>query len=106
MEEKKGYKGNLVVLGPKELPKSSFRQITVIRNRRDVKDATGHAAIFLLKVAALETIRKVSKANCPFYGAVYRLCKLYAICPLNLFRNGLPLRVWLKECIVCSLTTL
>ena len=106
MEEKKGYKGNLVVSDPKELPKSSFRQVTAIRNRRDVKDAAGHAAIFLLKVAALETVRKVSKAKCPFLWHGIQALQVICYPPVNCIQKWTLFKSLVKGMQVCSLTTL
>ncbi|XWS28856.1 hypothetical protein CRYUN_Cryun25bG0107600 [Craigia yunnanensis] len=96
MEEKKGYKRNLVVSGLNELPKSSFRQITAIRNRRDVKDAAGHAAIFLLKVAALETVRRVSKTKCPFLWRGIQALQVICYPPVNCIQKWAPFKGLVK----------
>ncbi|XVF20086.1 hypothetical protein REPUB_Repub11eG0168100 [Reevesia pubescens] len=92
MEEKKGYKGNLVVSSPKELSKNGFRQITVIGNRRDVKDA----AIFLLKIAALETVRRVSKAKCPFLWHGIQALQVICYPPVNCIQKWAPFKGLVK----------
>nr|KJB20133.1 hypothetical protein B456_003G134500 [Gossypium raimondii] len=97
MEEKKGYKGNLVVSSnPKALPRSSYRQITAIRNRRNVKGAAGHVAIFLLKVAALETVRRVSKAKCPFLWRGFQALQVICYPPFNFFQKWVPFKGLVK----------
>ena len=106
MEEKKGYKGNLVVSSPKAFPRSSYRQITTLRNRRDVKDAAGHIAIFLLKVAALETVRRVSKAKCPFLWRGIQALQVICYPPVNCIQKWAPFKGLVKGMQVCSLTTL
>ena len=106
MEEKKGSKGNLVVSSPKAFPRSSYRQITTLRNRRDVKDAAGHIAIFLLKVAALETVRRVSKAKCPFLWRGIQALQVVCYPPVNCIQKWAPFKGLVKGMQVCSLTTL
>ncbi|TYJ41933.1 hypothetical protein E1A91_A03G054200v1 [Gossypium mustelinum] len=97
MEEKKGYKGNLVVSSnPKALPRSSFRQITAIRNHRNVKGAAGHVAIFLLKVAALETVRRVSKAKCPFLWRGFQALQVICYPPFNFVQKWVPFKGLVK----------
>ncbi|MBA0850948.1 hypothetical protein Goshw_010010 [Gossypium schwendimanii] len=97
MEEKKGYKGNLVVSSnPKALPRSSYRQITAIRNRRNVKGAAGHVAIFLLKVAALETVRRVSKAKCPFLWRGFQALQVICYPPFNFVQKWVPFKGLVK----------
>ncbi|MBA0735689.1 hypothetical protein Gogos_019513 [Gossypium gossypioides] len=97
MEEKKGYKGNLVVSSnPKALPRSSYRQITAIRNRRNVEGAAGHVAIFLLKVAALETVRRVSKAKCPFLWRGFQALQVICYPPFNFVQKWVPFKGLVK----------
>ncbi|XP_062084921.1 uncharacterized protein LOC133791052 [Humulus lupulus] len=44
----------------------SFRRISSLANGSNGSDAIGRIAVFVLKVAALETVRRFSKAKCPF----------------------------------------
>ncbi|XP_022752756.1 uncharacterized protein LOC111301401 isoform X2 [Durio zibethinus] len=106
MEEKKSYKGNLVVSSPKELAKSSFRHITPIRNRRDVKDVAGHASIFLLEVAALETVRRVSKAKCPFLWRGIQALQVICYPPLNCIQKWAPFKGLVKGMQMLSMPLL
>ncbi|KAK9029137.1 hypothetical protein V6N11_026261 [Hibiscus sabdariffa] len=93
MEEKKGYKGNLVVSSsPKSVSRSSYRQTTALRNPGNVKDAAGHAAIFLLKVAALETVRRVSKAKCPFLWRGFQALQVICYPPFNCVQKWIPFK--------------
>ncbi|XP_022730783.1 sec14 cytosolic factor-like isoform X2 [Durio zibethinus] len=96
MEEKKGYKGNLVVSSPKAFPRSSYRQITALRNRIDVKDAAGHVAMFLLKVAALETVRRFSKAKCPFLWRGIQALQVVCYPPVNRIQKWAPFKGLVK----------
>ncbi|XVF05534.1 hypothetical protein REPUB_Repub05bG0180400 [Reevesia pubescens] len=96
MEEKKGYKGNLVASSPKSFPKSSYRHISAVRNRRDVKDVAGHVAIFVLKVAALETIRRVSKAKCPVLWGGIQALQVICYPPVNCIQKWSPFKGLVK----------
>ncbi|XP_007016474.2 PREDICTED: uncharacterized protein LOC18590725 isoform X2 [Theobroma cacao] len=96
MEEKRGYKGNLGVSSPKTYPKSICRQITGISNGRDLKGAAGHVAIFLLKVAALETVRRVSKAKCPFLWRGIQALQVVCYPPVNCIQKLAPFKGLVK----------
>ncbi|XP_044506502.1 uncharacterized protein LOC123226090 [Mangifera indica] len=63
---KKGSKINLVASSPKALSQSKCQHIALLSHGKNISvGAAGPIAIFLLKVAALETVRRVSKAKCP-----------------------------------------
>ncbi|KAE8670476.1 SEC14 cytosolic factor family protein / phosphoglyceride transfer family protein, putative isoform 2 [Hibiscus syriacus] len=97
MEEKKVYKGDLVVSSsPKSVSRSSCRQLSAVRNRVNVKDAAGHAAIFLLKVAALETVRRVSKAKCPFLWRGFQALQVICYPPFNRVQKWVPIKGLIK----------
>ncbi|XP_038995020.1 uncharacterized protein LOC120119243 [Hibiscus syriacus] len=93
MEEKKGYKGNLVV---SLSPRSVSRQLTALGNRVNVKDAAGHAAIFFLKVAALETVRRVSKSKCPFLWRGFQALQVICYPPFNCVQKWVPIKGLIK----------
>ncbi|OMO91285.1 hypothetical protein COLO4_18478 [Corchorus olitorius] len=92
MEEKKGYKGDLVVSSPKAFPKSSYKKLVSIPNRRVVKGAAGDVAIFLLKVAALETVRRVSKAKCPFLWRGIQALQVICYPPVSFIQKWAPFK--------------
>ncbi|XP_031268219.1 uncharacterized protein LOC116126678 isoform X2 [Pistacia vera] len=63
---KKGSQINLVASTPKAFSQSNCRHIALLSRGKNISvGAAGHIAIFLLKVAALEAVRRVSKAKCP-----------------------------------------
>lgn len=64
--EKKVYKGSLVASCHRASPRNAFRHIASVSHGIFGSDAVSHAAVFLLKVAALETVRRFSMAKCPF----------------------------------------
>uniref|UniRef100_A0A2P2K3P8 Uncharacterized protein MANES_04G033100 n=1 Tax=Rhizophora mucronata TaxID=61149 RepID=A0A2P2K3P8_RHIMU len=67
VSSKKFYRRNAgASCGPKGFPQSAYRHITSLSHGKNGGAVVGHAAIFLLKVAALETIRRVSRSKCPF----------------------------------------
>ncbi|GMY10807.1 phosphatidylinositol/phosphatidylcholine transfer protein sfh2 [Fagus crenata] len=63
---KKVYKGSLVASCRRASPQNAFRHIASVSHGIIGNGAVGHAAVFLLKVAALETVRRISMAKCPF----------------------------------------
>ncbi|KAG2673519.1 hypothetical protein I3760_13G095500 [Carya illinoinensis] len=63
---KKVSKTSLVASCPKAPSLNTFSHIALGSHGIFSRGAVGHAALFLLKVAALETLRRFSKAKCPF----------------------------------------
>ncbi|PON51456.1 CRAL-TRIO lipid binding domain containing protein [Trema orientale] len=63
--EKKLTKSCSVVSLHKASSRPSFRRIASLGNASG-SGAVGHVAVFVLKVAALETVRRFSKTKCPF----------------------------------------
>ncbi|KAJ9178262.1 hypothetical protein P3X46_010161 [Hevea brasiliensis] len=62
---KKIYERNLDAYDPKAFPQSAHKHICSLGCSKDAGGAVGYEAIFLLKVAALETVRRVSRSKCP-----------------------------------------
>lgn len=91
---KKVSKINLVASSAKAkaFPQSANRHIALLSHGKIGGGAAADVALFLLKVAALETVRRVSKAKCPF---VWRgLQALQVICypPLKLIQRWAPFK--------------
>ncbi|XP_050213088.1 uncharacterized protein LOC126664632 [Mercurialis annua] len=63
--KKKVYKSNLGASDLKPLTHNAYKHVASLSNSRNGSALVSHAAIFLLKVAALETVRRVSKSKCP-----------------------------------------
>lgn len=63
---KKASKGNLVASSPTPFSRGTRGHIALSNFGRLGDGAVGVAAVFLLKLVALETVRRVSKAKCPF----------------------------------------
>ncbi|KAF2283423.1 hypothetical protein GH714_004126 [Hevea brasiliensis] len=61
---KKIYERNLDAYDPKAFPQSAHKHICSLGCSKDAGGAVGYEAIFLLKVAALETVRRVSRSKC------------------------------------------
>lgn len=62
---KKVYKRNLGASDSKPFPQSAYQFIASLGYDKNGGGAVGHAAIFVLKVAALESVRRVSRSKCP-----------------------------------------
>ena len=63
----------------------------------------GNIALFLLKVAALETIRRFSRAKCPFAWRGIQALQLICYPPLKWMHRWTPFRVLAKGMQVCAL---
>ncbi|OAY51791.1 protein real-time [Manihot esculenta] len=62
---KKVYKRNLGASDSKPFPQSAYQFIASLGYDKNGGGAVGHVAIFVLKVAALESVRRVSRSKCP-----------------------------------------
>ncbi|XP_043700280.1 ubiquitin C-terminal hydrolase 12-like [Telopea speciosissima] len=75
---KKASERCLVSSAPKVFFQKRFKHITSLDHVRLGNGTAGHIAFFLLKVTALEIVRRFSKAKCPFLwsglGALQLLC--------------------------------
>ncbi|KAI9196980.1 hypothetical protein LWI28_028746 [Acer negundo] len=91
---KKVSKINLVASSPKAkaFPLSAKRHITLLSHGKIGCGAAAHVAIFLLKVAALETVRRVSKAKCPFVWRGIQALQVICYPPLNMIQRWAPLK--------------
>ncbi|KAF8402873.1 hypothetical protein HHK36_010965 [Tetracentron sinense] len=93
---KKLSKGCLVASAPKALSQKTYKHITSLDRVRLGNGAVSHIAIFLLKVAALEMVRRCSRAKCPF--AWYGLQALQVLCypPFKWIQRWAPFKGLVK----------
>ncbi|KAJ4725846.1 SEC14 cytosolic factor family protein / phosphoglyceride transfer family protein [Melia azedarach] len=89
---KKGSKTNYVASAPKAFPRSNHRQVALLSCGKIGGGAAGHVAIFLLKVAALETVRRVSRAKCPFIWRGIQALQVICYPPFKLIQRWSPFK--------------
>lgn len=83
LNSKKVSQNILVASGPKSLPNPYLKRTASPSNGKMRRDAAGHAALFLLKVGALETVRRFSKAKCPFVWSGLQALQAFCYPPLK-----------------------
>ncbi|KAL5816876.1 hypothetical protein ACOSQ3_025254 [Xanthoceras sorbifolium] len=85
---------NLVASSPKAktFPQSTNRHIALLSHSKIGGGAAAHIAIFLLKVAALETVRRVSQAKCPFIWRGLQALQVLCYPPLKLIQRWAPFK--------------
>lgn len=96
---------SLVASRPKSFSKNkfSYRHIASLGHSRIRSSVLGDLAFFLLKVAALEAVRRFSRAKCPFAWRGLQALQLLCYPPLKWLQRWAPCRVLLKGMQVCTL---
>lgn len=113
ISEKKLPKSFLVASAHKASSQPSFRRIASIRPGKSVNGAVfGNAALFLLKLAALETVRRFSKAKCPFAWRGLQALQVLCFPPFKWIQRFAPFKGLVKgmqmisrPLLVLSITT-
>ena len=80
----------------------SFRRIASLGNGISGSGAVGHVAVFVLKIAALETVRRVSKAKCPFVWRGIQALQVLCYPPFKWIQRLAPFKGLVKGVQVCS----
>lgn len=95
---KKVAQKSLVASRPKTFSENKFshRHIASLGHGRIRSSVFGDVAFFLLKVAALETVRRFSRANCPFAWRGLQALQLLCYPPLKWLQRWAPLRGLIK----------
>lgn len=95
---KKVSQKSLVASRPKTFSKNkfSYRHIASLGHGRISSGVFGDVAFFLLKVAALETVRRFSRAKCPFAWRSLQALQLLCYPPLKWLQRWAPFRGLIK----------
>ncbi|PSR90057.1 Sec14 cytosolic factor like [Actinidia chinensis var. chinensis] len=80
----------LVASNPKSSTQKSTRHVVSTDHRRMGRGTAGDAALFLLKVAALETVRRFSRARCPFVWCGIQALQVLCYPPLKWIQRWAP----------------
>ncbi|XP_052208751.1 uncharacterized protein LOC127812403 isoform X2 [Diospyros lotus] len=77
---------------PKPLPQKSTRHMGPFNDIRIGMDTAGNAALFVVKVAALETVRRFSRERCPFIWHGIQALQVLCYPPLKWILRWAPLK--------------
>ncbi|XAR59008.1 hypothetical protein NMG60_11014620 [Bertholletia excelsa] len=77
---------------PKSHSQKSARHVMSFNRSRMGKGIAGNAALFLLKVAALETVRRFSRARCPIVWGGMQALQVLCYPPFKWIQRWAPLR--------------
>lgn len=91
---KKANKGKLVATG---FPRSVCNHITSLSGGKGINGAASQAAIFLLKIAALETVRRFSSVKCPIIWQGFQALQVFCYPPLSFIQRWAPFKGLIKS---------
>lgn len=85
-----------------------FKNIASLSHGRIGSDAVGHVALFVLKVAALETVRRFSRAKCPFAWQSIQALQVLCYPPFKWIQRFNPFKslikgIQVRNCIILSI---
>ncbi|KAJ6984373.1 hypothetical protein D5086_017697 [Populus alba] len=87
------YKRNIIASSLKACPQSAYKHIV---SSRHGTGPVGQVAIFLLKVAALETVRRVSRCKCPHVWNGLQALQLLCYPPFKWIQRWAPFKGLVK----------
>ncbi|XP_024966835.1 uncharacterized protein LOC112506792 isoform X2 [Cynara cardunculus var. scolymus] len=102
MASRKDSKLTLVASVSKPLSHTSLKQIPLFNNGKIRKSPVNDLALFLLKVGALETVRRVSNARCPFIWSGLQALQVFCYPPLKWLQRWDPFRNLIKGAQILS----
>ncbi|CAI8616553.1 unnamed protein product [Vicia faba] len=98
---KKSYDKQLVASRPKGFAQRCYEPLVSLRHG-DFRTTVGCAALFLVKVAALETVRRFSKNRCPCVWQGLQGLQILAYTPVQWFQKWATFRSLVKSMQVLS----
>lgn len=100
----KTSKNTLVASSPGSISPKTFKHMIpskhIIRLR---KGSASHTISFLLKVVALEAVRRISKARCPFIWRAIQALQVFGYPPFKWIQRWEPLKFIVKGVQVVNL---
>ena len=80
----------------KALSRNAICSVTSLRQSRIANGAVGQATFFLLKIIALETVRRFSKSRCPFAWRGLQALQIFCYPPFKWIQRWAPFRGLVK----------
>ncbi|CAJ1933086.1 unnamed protein product [Sphenostylis stenocarpa] len=99
---KKTYKNLLVASRPKGFAQRNYEQLVSLTYGDFGSSAVGRVTFFLLKVAALETVRRFSKSRCPCVWRGLQGLQIFVYPPFKWIQRWAPFRGLVKSMQVLS----
>lgn len=99
---KKTYNKSLVASRPKSFVQKSHEQLVWLTHGSFASSTGGHITFFLLKVAALETIRRFSKSRCPVVWRGLQALQILCYPPFKWIQKWAPFKGLVKSMQVCK----
>ncbi|KAK4286519.1 hypothetical protein QN277_003065 [Acacia crassicarpa] len=89
---KKAYKKSLVASRPKSFAEKNYEQLVSLTHGGFGSSTMGHMTFFLLKVAALETVRRFSKHRCPIVWRGLQALQILCYPPFKWIQRWAPFK--------------
>jgi len=99
---KNTYKNLLVASRPKGFAQRNYEQLVSLTHGDFGSSVVGRATFFLLKVAALETVRRFSKSKCPCVWRGLQGLQILVYPPFKWIQRWAPFRGLVKSMQVCD----
>lgn len=80
---------------------ANIRQIDLIKYGKQRRGSDNQLVFFLVKVAALETVRRISQSKCPFVWSGLQALQVVCYPPLKWMQRWNPFRVLVEGMQVC-----
>lgn len=95
-------KRSLVAAIPRAVQQTIYKHVSLVNNGGvGGSGIVGDAAVFLLKIAALEVVRRVSKAKCPYLWNSLQALQCLCYPPLKWIQRWAPFKELIKAMQVC-----
>lgn len=95
----------LVASNPKSFAHESLKKLATLNRGKIGSGTPGHVAVFLLKVAALEAVRRFSRARYPFIWSGLQALQVFCYPPFKWVQRWYPFRFLVKGMKVCPCIT-
>ncbi|KAL4571015.1 hypothetical protein LXL04_017765 [Taraxacum kok-saghyz] len=95
--ERPSSKLTLVASSSKSFSHKSLKQIPFFNSGKIKKVPINDVALFLLKVGALETVRRLSNHKCPFIWSTLQTLQVFCYPPLKWLQKWVPFRNLIKN---------
>ncbi|KAI4334508.1 hypothetical protein L6164_019191 [Bauhinia variegata] len=99
---KKVYNRSLIASRPKGFAQRNFEHLVSLSQSGFGSSTVGHFTFFLLKVAALETVRRFSKNRCPYAWRGIQALQILCYPPFKWIQRWAPFKCLIKSMQVLS----
>lgn len=98
---KKAYNKSLVASRPKDFAQKNHERLVSLIHGDFGSSTVGHITFFLLKVAALETVRRFTKSRCPVVWRGLQALQIFCYPPFKWIQKWAPFKGLVKSMQVC-----